>query len=336
VKLVNTTTLVAYHDGLEHYVTSFEYEGGGTKFGSIIPLPGVPTAVTRGGSWTLQRLELEVHPPAPVFSEKFATTEAASAQVLLRTQVGALNITVVKGGGLAVTAWVRQQGFTVSAGLPSMLEFYARRSPIFLTATFDPAAEAARGQTIGDGTPVQITIPTANPWVPLHILSLAKDADDVVTADVFMLTDHQPSLLSGPGVRLVQSRPAEASLLNDLRSDQGMGWIAHSAWLSYLTVDAPAASITYDLAGDVTGADHPSPVAAAIAPSVPHALLTLARIPSLRAVAPTSSWSWSWKSGLAIAYVATVVVAGIGLLCGTRRKKSQTAAAHSPRRAETL
>ena len=47
VKLVDTTTLVAYHDGVEHYVTSFEYAGGGTRFGSIIPLPGVPTSVTR-------------------------------------------------------------------------------------------------------------------------------------------------------------------------------------------------------------------------------------------------------------------------------------------------
>src|SRR5215470_1239321 len=65
VKLLHTTTLVTYDAGVEHYVTSFEYAGGGTKFGSIIPLPGVPTAVTRGGSWTLQRLELEVHPPAP-------------------------------------------------------------------------------------------------------------------------------------------------------------------------------------------------------------------------------------------------------------------------------
>src|SRR4029077_8002342 len=68
VKLLNTPTLVAYHDGIEHYLTSFEYAGGGSRFGSIVPLPGVPTAVSRGGSWTLQRLEREVHPPAPVAS----------------------------------------------------------------------------------------------------------------------------------------------------------------------------------------------------------------------------------------------------------------------------
>src|ERR1700726_3634668 len=89
VKLLNTTTLVAYHDGVEHYVTSFEYQGGGTKFGAIVPLPGVPTAVSRGGSWTLQRLELEVHPPTPVAfgSSAKASAAASSAQVILRTQV---------------------------------------------------------------------------------------------------------------------------------------------------------------------------------------------------------------------------------------------------------
>src|SRR5262249_21220196 len=185
VKLGNTTALVAHHDGVEHYVTSFEYAGGGTRFGSIIPLPGVPVSVTRGGSWTLQRLELEVHPPAPQPANGAALAPAAgSAQVLLRTHVDALTITVVKGGGPAVTAWVRQQGFKVSPDLPAMLSFYAVRSPIFLTATFDPAAEAARGLHLGDGTPVDIAIPVSNPWVPLHILSLAKDPGDIVRADV--------------------------------------------------------------------------------------------------------------------------------------------------------
>jgi hypothetical protein len=268
VKLVNTTTLVAYHDGVEHYVTSFEYAGGGTRFGSIIPLPGVPTSVTRGGSWTLQRLELEVHPPAPEPVNGAASAVAGPAHVLLRTHVDALTITVVKGGGPAVTAWVRQQGFEVSPDLPAMLNFYAVRSPIFLTATFDPAAEAARGLHLGDGTPVDITIPVSNPWVPLHILSLAKDPRDIVRADVFMLTDRQPALLSGPGVQLRVSRPAEPSLLSDLRSDRGMGWIPTSAWLSYVTVDAPASSLTYDLAADVSGHGHPSYTAAALVPAV--------------------------------------------------------------------
>src|ERR687885_1797671 len=63
VNLVRTTTLAAWHDGAEHYVTAFKFAGAGGEFGSIIPLPGVPTDVERGGDWTLQRLLREVQPP---------------------------------------------------------------------------------------------------------------------------------------------------------------------------------------------------------------------------------------------------------------------------------
>src|SRR2546428_4654066 len=59
VNLGRTTTLAAYHDGVEHYVTAFQFQGGGGEFGTLIPLPGVPLNVERGGAWTLQRLQLE-------------------------------------------------------------------------------------------------------------------------------------------------------------------------------------------------------------------------------------------------------------------------------------
>src|SRR5437868_632985 len=58
VRLLRTTTLAAWHDGQEHYVTSFQFLGEpgttGGEFGSIVPLPAVPTSVERGGDWTLQ------------------------------------------------------------------------------------------------------------------------------------------------------------------------------------------------------------------------------------------------------------------------------------------
>jgi len=67
VSLTRTTTLAAYHDGIEHYVTAFEFAGAdATEVGSIVPLPGVPTRVIKGGDWTLQRLVIETSPPAPV------------------------------------------------------------------------------------------------------------------------------------------------------------------------------------------------------------------------------------------------------------------------------
>ena len=66
VQLVRTSTLAAHHDGFEHYITNFEFASNQESFGSIIPLPAEPTKVERGGDWTLQRLQREVAPPAPV------------------------------------------------------------------------------------------------------------------------------------------------------------------------------------------------------------------------------------------------------------------------------
>src|SRR6266545_6772668 len=85
VQLARTATLAAYHGGVEHYVTAFEYRGGGAKFGSIIPLPGVPTKVEKGGDWTLQRLVRETQ-PAPERGAVAAASLAADgkAEELLR------------------------------------------------------------------------------------------------------------------------------------------------------------------------------------------------------------------------------------------------------------
>src|SRR5919106_1257389 len=62
VNLLRTTTFAGYHDGVEHYVTAFEFAGGGGAFGSITPLPDIPSKVERGGDWTLQRLVRETTP----------------------------------------------------------------------------------------------------------------------------------------------------------------------------------------------------------------------------------------------------------------------------------
>src|SRR5437867_8855587 len=47
VNLLRTTTFAGYDDGVEHYVTAFQFAGGGGRFGSITPLPDVPTSVDR-------------------------------------------------------------------------------------------------------------------------------------------------------------------------------------------------------------------------------------------------------------------------------------------------
>jgi hypothetical protein len=265
VNLGRTTTLAAYHDGIEHYVTAFQFQGGGGEFGTLIPLPGVPSKVERGGAWTLQRLARETQ-PVGLFSADSAREADEGAEVLLEVRIDALDITVLKGGGPDVATWAKEHGFRLSPDAPEVLDFYGKRSPIFLAAVFDGEAALARGQQIGDGTPVHITIPTSNPWVPLRILTLGKQADDRVEADVFLLTDHEPALLPAPfaGLALAHSQPASGALLDDLRSDDGMDWMPQSAWLTKLGVDSAAADLRFDLAVDTSGNDHPSPIAAGL------------------------------------------------------------------------
>jgi hypothetical protein len=269
VNLLRTTTFAGYHDGVEHYITSFEFAGGGGAFGSLTPLPGVPTSVEKGGDWTLQRLLRETNPvPAAEFGLFSAAAAAPSAEVLMQVQIDALDITVLRGGAAEVGTWATDHGFRLPPDAPEVLEFYAARSQIFLAAAFDGDAAAARGQNVGDGTPVHITIPTENPWVPLRILALGKTGTEVVQADVYLMTDRKPAMLPVPdgfnGMTLDNSQPASESLLADLRSDRGMEWVPEQAWLSKIALDGEASLFGYDLAIDASGARAPSRVAAGL------------------------------------------------------------------------
>jgi hypothetical protein len=250
IQLVRTTTLSAYHDGIERYVTSFEFTGEGEEVGSIVPLPDVPTKVERGGDWTLQRLEREVAPPVERQGAlDAAASTTAGATVILQTKIDALDITVLKGGGKAVGKWAIDHGFLLTPDAPQVLDFYARRSPVFMAARFDAQRAARLGQSAGQGTPIMVTIPTDEPWVPLRILALGLRKTQQVQADVFVLTDRKPNLLAGgEGLTFGRSEAASSSLLDDLRSDKHMGWVPDDMWLSYLKLDAPASDLDYDLA----------------------------------------------------------------------------------------
>src|SRR5437879_5344510 len=120
VNLLRTTTLAAYHDGVEHYITAFQFAGGGGQFGSIIPLPGIPSKVERGGDWTLQRLIRETDPPVPAFDLRLGAAAASSAQVILQVRIDALDITVLKGGGDEVGAWAKDHGFRLPPDAPEI------------------------------------------------------------------------------------------------------------------------------------------------------------------------------------------------------------------------
>jgi hypothetical protein len=207
----------------------------------------------------------ETEPPK-AFAALSAREAAGDAQVLQQVRIDALDITVLKGGGADVAKWATEHGFRLSPDAPEVLEFYAQRSPIFLAAVFDGQAAQDRGQRVGDGTPVHLTIPTSNPWVPLRILALGRQPSERVEADVFLLTDGVPALLPGSrsGFSLQRSDAARKQLLDDLRADDGMGWVPASAWLTKLRVDMPASDLRFDLAVDASGMGRPSPVAAGL------------------------------------------------------------------------
>ncbi|HEX2024951.1 MAG TPA: DUF2330 domain-containing protein [Actinomycetota bacterium] len=266
IGLVKTSTMAAYADGVEHYVTQFEFAGAEGEFGSIVPLPGVPSKVVRGGEWTLERLALEVRPP--VLFEQALAADAAQAprsvQILEQKRIGALDITILRGGGTAVGRWAEDNGFALTPDAPEVLDFYARRSPVFMAAKFDATEAARRGIEAGEGTSIHLAIPTDDPWVPLRILALGQSGEALIKADVFLLTERRPSILPGPigspalverdGLRLIRDEAASPVLLRDLASDRGMGWLPRSGmWLSYLQVREEAEDLSYDLALDVTG-----------------------------------------------------------------------------------
>jgi hypothetical protein len=319
VQLARTTTLAGYHDGVEHYLTSFTYAGGGARFGSIVPLPGVPDDVRKGGEWTLQRLVRETQPqPEALRTATFTADSSQAAEELLTTRVDALDITVLRGGGRAVGDWAREHGFGLSVDAPEVLDFYAARSPIFMAASFDASRAETRGQRLGDGTPIHLTIPTGNPWVPLRILGLGHQPADPVQADLYLLTDRRPAMLPRPegsvagagarGVTLAQSGPASDQLLADLRADKGMGWLpASGMWLSYLRIDSTAGALTHDLAVDASGHRSPSPVAAGLA--VP---ASVAGTPT-GAGASVPAGGAGWLAWPAAALAVTAALAGLVL-----------------------
>ena len=297
VNLLRTTTFAGYHDGVEHYVTSFEFAGGEGEFGSIVPLPGVPTDVVRGGDWTLQRLVQETQPARErgIFDLALPAAQSAGAEVLLQTKIDALEITVLRGGGDEVGLWAAEHGFRLPPDAPEVLDFYAERSPIFMAARFDADAARERGQAVGDGTPVHLTIPTDNPWVPLRILALGRTAAETVEADVYLLTDIQPAILPDPGailgtpgLSLEHAAPASKQLLADLRSDKGMEWVPERAWLTQVRVDATAPELRFDLAIDASGQGAPSLRDAGFAPFGP------------MPVPPSSTTIWVLLLGLAL------------------------------------
>ncbi len=253
--LKSATTLAAWHAGYEHYVTGFEFAGLANSFGYIIPLPGVPSKITKGGNWTLERLQGEIGEGPLSFKNREAAPLAlasAGVQVLQHVKIDALNITIVRGGGVDVARWASKNGFDLTRDAPTVLGTYSSHGAVFALAKFDRADAQSRGLVEGQGEVIQFTIPTKAPWVPLRILTLGKAGVEFVDAEVFVLTDGRPTFSpaigSIPGMRVNANREASSSLLSDLAGDEGMAWVPRSGmWFTALKLRTTASTVDYDL-----------------------------------------------------------------------------------------
>src|SRR6195256_1519817 len=259
IRLAKATTLVAWHDGVERYMTSFSYNGEASSFGWIVPLPAVPEKVEEGGGWTLQRLFRETHPQPAILDLRFAAAAAKPAEVLQQVQVRALDITVLRGSGQAVLDWANENGFAVDAETRYHVLQYAKGSPIFMAAKYNADRAAKQRLIFGDGAPVLITLKVAHPWIPFEVLAAGQQ----VQADLYLLSDKPVNtsewraLIGASGVgtavqgaegfTLQFQEKMTDSLYQDLSTDKNMSWVRHDSWLTYLTLNAPDEKVTYDM-----------------------------------------------------------------------------------------
>jgi hypothetical protein len=272
VRLDRATTFVAWHDGVEHYLTSFSYQGVATDVGWIVPLPAVPSSIEPGGRWTLQRLVREFSPPVAVFDTGGglrAATSGSSAEVLQQTTVEAVDLTVLRGSADQVLEWCKQNSFALNDETRAHIQSYAKASPIFMAARYNTEKAQQLGRFRGDGTPVLITMPTQRMWVPLEVLA---NAEDPVNADVFLLTDTRPStglqfgvlgiptnsigdeLPGAPGFVVQQQKRMTEQLHTDLANDRNMSWVPSTGWVTHLTLNAPSPTVIYDMNVEGDGA----------------------------------------------------------------------------------
>ena len=260
IRLDRATTLVDWHAGVEHYLTSFSYQGEASSFGWIVPLPAVPSKVEPGGRWTLQRLLRETH-PQPVFALDFAAAGDARSpvEVLQQVQVDALDITVLRGSGQAVLDWAASNDFAIDAETHAHVLQYAKGSPIFMAARYNQARAAKQRLLFGDGAPVLITMNVPHPWIPFEVLAAGQQ----VQADLYLLSDMPvntsewramagvsgvgSSISGAEGFTLNFQEQMNPSLYHDLSTDRNMGWVRPDSWLTYLSLNAPDERVTYDM-----------------------------------------------------------------------------------------
>ena len=203
VNLLRTTTLAGYHDGEEHYVTAFQFAGGGGAFGSLTPLPGIPSSVEKGGDWTLQRLIRETEPqsrPSPLARPcraPPAIRRGAHEGPHRRPRHHRPARRRRRG-----RPWATEHGFRLPPDAPEVLDFYAariadlprrrvrrrcrRRARPGGSATGRRSTSRSRPTTRGS---------RCGSWPS------ARPAEERVEADVYLLTDRRAGAPPGPDRR---------------------------------------------------------------------------------------------------------------------------------------
>src|SRR5438270_884722 len=177
---------------------------------------------------------------------------------------GLLATAVLAGPAAACAGLVTPGGNVRLLRTGTLAAYHAGVEHYITSSRFDANEARQRGQQEGDGTPIHLTIPVSTPWVPLRILGLGDSSDSRIDADVYLLTDRTPALLPKPGTPLgfglipLRSELASDRLLNDLRTDKGMGWIPQSMWFTAFHVGEEAGRLRYDLAVDASRRGRPS------------------------------------------------------------------------------
>ncbi len=111
-----------------------------------------------------------------------------------------------------------------------------------------------------------LTMKTAHIWVPLEVLAIEGQQ---VQADYYLLTDQpvyttdfnamagQSSVGSEipgtPGFVVSFQEKLTPRLFHDLSTDRNMGRVRSDSWLTYLSLDAPEPTVTYDLGVSPSG-----------------------------------------------------------------------------------
>ena len=106
VNLLRTTTFAGYHDGVEHYVTAFQFAGGGGEFGSITPAARASRRASRRAA--TGRSSASSARRSPLLRLALAGgvggRRGRGAVELMNVTIDALDITVLKGGAADIGA----------------------------------------------------------------------------------------------------------------------------------------------------------------------------------------------------------------------------------------